>query len=154
MPKTITLESNAEFNTILAALRYYQENDQGNPDSRSDAIHEIACGEADGMSEDISLDAKGIDALCERINTASEPPATEEQEIAALALVRTIARMTATGDPTGPCSDCYWRQSNYCILHHLGMIGRHEEVGCNAFRTAAPVFGEPRQILDKEGLKS
>lgn len=56
--------SREEFNTILAALRYYQENGQGDPFNRSDAIHDIA---TDG-GEQISLDAHSIDELCERIN--------------------------------------------------------------------------------------
>ena len=54
-----------EVNTILAALRYYQENGQGDPFKRSDAIHDIA---TDGDT-DISMDDEGIDDLCERINT-------------------------------------------------------------------------------------
>jgi hypothetical protein len=54
----------AELNTILAALRYYQENGQGEPANRSDAIHYIA---TDGGKE-ISLDEDGINELCERLN--------------------------------------------------------------------------------------
>ncbi len=50
-------------NTILAALRYYQENGQGDPANRSDDIQSIACPTAD----DTSLDADGIDELCEAI---------------------------------------------------------------------------------------
>jgi hypothetical protein len=57
--------------TILAALRFYQENGQGDPDNRSDAIHGIATG---GSDDDVtSLDAEGIDELCERINCATAP---------------------------------------------------------------------------------
>ena len=47
-------------NTILAALRFYQQNGQGEPFNRSDDIHEIATG---GDSE-VSLDDAGIDDLC------------------------------------------------------------------------------------------
>lgn len=54
----------AEVNTILAALRYYQENGQGEPDNRSNAIHDIATN----IGEDISLDVDAIDELCERLN--------------------------------------------------------------------------------------
>lgn len=53
----------AEFNTILAALRFYQEKGQGDPYNRSDAIHDIA---TDG--DQISLDDEGIDELCMRLN--------------------------------------------------------------------------------------
>ncbi len=56
-----------EFNTILAALRFYQENDQGTPSSRSDAIHDLA---TNGDAE-VSLDNDAIDGLCERINFGS-----------------------------------------------------------------------------------
>ena len=57
----------ADLATILAALRFYQENGQGDPDNRSDAIHEVATGGGDV----ISLDAAGIDDLCERLNTGA-----------------------------------------------------------------------------------
>lgn len=57
----------AEINTILAALRYYQEKGQGNPSRRSDAIHDIAIG--GDWENNTSLDADEIDILCEKINT-------------------------------------------------------------------------------------
>lgn len=50
--------------TILAALRYYQRNGQGNPDNRDDAIHDIAT--AGGAV--ISRDDEGIDDLYHRLN--------------------------------------------------------------------------------------
>jgi hypothetical protein len=53
-----------ELATILAALRYYQEQGMGDPDNRSNDIHDIA---TNGDNE-VSLDADGIDALCERLN--------------------------------------------------------------------------------------
>lgn len=49
--------------TILAALRYYQQNGQGNPESRDDAIHDIATG----GGQFISRDDEGIDDLCHRL---------------------------------------------------------------------------------------
>lgn len=55
-------------NTILAALRYYQDNGQGDPAKRSCWIHEIA---TDGDTE-ISMDDDGIDELCEELNTATD----------------------------------------------------------------------------------
>jgi hypothetical protein len=54
-----------EHATILAALRFYQENGQGDPANRSLDIHEIATNGDDV----ISLDEKGIDELCEMLNT-------------------------------------------------------------------------------------
>jgi len=57
----------AEIDTILAALRYYQENGQGDPANRSDDLHDLATR----GGESISLDSDGIDDLCERINTDS-----------------------------------------------------------------------------------
>jgi hypothetical protein len=58
-------------NTMLAALRYYQQEGMGNPAVRSDVINEIA---TDGDT-DVSMDDSGIDDLCERINTAQQPRA-------------------------------------------------------------------------------
>ena len=55
--------SNQDFNTIIAALAFYREHEQGEPANRSDEIHELACGEAPGMSESISLDKDGIENL-------------------------------------------------------------------------------------------
>lgn len=53
-----------EFNTILAALRFYQGAGQGDPANRSDSIHDIATD----FDSDISMDAEGIDSLCEKLN--------------------------------------------------------------------------------------
>lgn len=60
---TISVDA-AELATILAALRFYQRAGQGDPANRCEDIHLIA---TDGDSH-ISLDAEGIDAICERIN--------------------------------------------------------------------------------------
>lgn len=51
--------------TILAALRFYQQSGMGDPDNRSDEIHDIATSGGD----DTSMDDEGIDDLCERLNT-------------------------------------------------------------------------------------
>lgn len=61
--KTYKLDGQ-EVATILAALRYYQEQGMGEPSNRSNAIHDIA---TDGDNQ-ISMDAEGIDALCEQLN--------------------------------------------------------------------------------------
>jgi hypothetical protein len=53
-----------ENNTILAALRFYQQSGMGNPENRSDSIHDIATN----LGEDTSLDDAAIDSLCEKIN--------------------------------------------------------------------------------------
>lgn len=54
----------SELSTILAALRYYQAQGLGEPCNRPEDIHELAtCGD-----ECISLDAAGIDSLCEALN--------------------------------------------------------------------------------------
>lgn len=55
----------AEHATVMAALRFYQQHDQGEPGSRSDEIHDLATNGGEVMS---SLNADGIDELCERIN--------------------------------------------------------------------------------------
>lgn len=53
-----------ELATVLAALRYYQEHGQCDPDNRSIDIHEIATG-GDNLA---SLDVTGVDELCEHLN--------------------------------------------------------------------------------------
>lgn len=55
--------------TVLAALRFYQESGMGDPDNRSDMIHDIATN-GDTV---ISMDADGIDDLCARLNTSTAP---------------------------------------------------------------------------------
>lgn len=82
----------AEFNTILAALRFYQEQGQGEPHNRSDAIHEIA---TDGGA-DTSLDANAIDVLCERINTENLSSKGDR----AIEIVREAARQWYAVDGT------------------------------------------------------
>ena len=57
-----------ELNTILAALRYYQDQGMGAPINRSHDIHEIA---TNGGTE-TSLNDDDIDELCERINLAEK----------------------------------------------------------------------------------
>lgn len=55
-----------ETSTILAALRYWQEQGLADdPELRSDALHDIATA----RDECISMDSEGIDALCEKLNT-------------------------------------------------------------------------------------
>jgi hypothetical protein len=53
-----------DINTVLAALRFYQQHGQGDPANRSLEIHDIATDN----DEQISMDADGIDGLCEAIN--------------------------------------------------------------------------------------
>lgn len=53
-----------DVNTLLAALRYYQEHGQGEPANRSLEIHDIATGN----DSQVSMDANGIDDLCEALN--------------------------------------------------------------------------------------
>lgn len=55
--------------TILAALRYYQQQGQGDPSNRSDEIHDIATD----VGNQISLDEEGIDVLCEKVNFGEAP---------------------------------------------------------------------------------
>ncbi|EMG2119824.1 hypothetical protein V4Z64_006351 [Pseudomonas aeruginosa] len=56
-------------NTILAALRYYQEQGMGEPENRSDSIQDIA---TNGGDEE-SLNEWGIEELCQSINDAEGP---------------------------------------------------------------------------------
>ncbi|GAB0154619.1 hypothetical protein [Marinobacterium sp. BA1] len=54
----------AMVNTLLAALRFYQEAGMGDPCNRSDHIHALATDD----NNDTSLDDEGIDELCEALN--------------------------------------------------------------------------------------
>ena len=94
--------------TILAALRYYQQNGQGEPDNRADDIHDIATA-GDAV---ISLDSDGIDALCERINTAEAAtpakgaddqfrPTGEPQECDSMEAAVVLAERTLWQDDEG-----------------------------------------------------
>ncbi|HGM8086463.1 TPA: hypothetical protein ACKP9S_002820 [Pseudomonas aeruginosa] len=58
-------------NTILAALRFYQQQGMGDPIARSESIHDIATGGGD----ETSLDEWGIEELCQSINFAECPTA-------------------------------------------------------------------------------
>jgi hypothetical protein len=57
----------AEHATVLAALRYWQQEGMGEPHNRAEDLHDIATNGGQVMS---SLDDAGIDALCERLNMA------------------------------------------------------------------------------------
>ncbi len=59
----------AEKATILAALRYYQQQGLGDPSNRSEEIHDIATD----SGNQISLDEEGIDVLCEKVNFGETP---------------------------------------------------------------------------------
>ena len=61
------LGDDAEFHTVLAALRFYQSKGLGEPMNRSLEIHKIATNDGAVLS---SLDEDWIDQLCQRINTA------------------------------------------------------------------------------------
>jgi hypothetical protein len=54
----------AQLDTILGALRYYQRAGMGEPAKRPDWLQEIVAPDIDSTS----LDASGIDELCEQIN--------------------------------------------------------------------------------------
>ncbi len=67
MRTTILNDCDAEINTILAALRFYQHSGFGDPEIRPMWIQVIACPDID----DTSLDDAGIDALCEQLKTTT-----------------------------------------------------------------------------------
>ena len=55
-----------EISTILAALRFWQEEGLADdPEKRSDALHDIATAN----DACVSMDSAGIDDLCEKVNT-------------------------------------------------------------------------------------
>ena len=55
--------SSDEYNNMLAAMRYWQEQGQCEPDNRSEDMHDIATNEGEGQS--LSLDE--MDALIDRL---------------------------------------------------------------------------------------
>lgn len=59
------LVTRQELDTILAALRWYQDCGMGEPAKRPDWLQDIACPD----ENDTSLDSAGIDDLCEKLNT-------------------------------------------------------------------------------------
>lgn len=88
-PVPLVIGYREDRNTILAALRSYQERGMGEPDNRSDAIHDIATN----GGEDISYDAGDIDDLCERVNFA--PSEVSLEEVSTADLFKEIARREA-----------------------------------------------------------
>lgn len=61
--------SNQQRNTVLAALAHYHATQQGEPTRRTDAVHDLACGErCEGrrvrtLRPDVSLDQEGTKEL-------------------------------------------------------------------------------------------
>jgi hypothetical protein len=115
--------------TILAALRYYQRAGQGEPNNRSDDIHQIATDDG----ETVSLDAVAIDRLCEDLNAGAlelvrrEAPAPNERvsqdEAAERTAYTVIGRYLDAGnvfvthvqaeDPTEAACDALHRMSGW-----------------------------------------
>ncbi len=58
-------QDNAELHTIIAALRFWQEKGMGDPDNRSDEMHDLATNGGEVFS---SLDDEGIDTLVQDLN--------------------------------------------------------------------------------------
>lgn len=83
----------AQLATVLAALRYYQEQGLGDPDNRPLHIHEIAADAPDVVA---SLDDAGIDELCEKLNFGSTPQASRDDK--ALDLLRRLVGEADLGE--------------------------------------------------------
>lgn len=89
--------------TILAALRFYQENGQGDPKNRSDAIHYIATA----CDEVISLDADGIDELCLELNRGMKSDLDDSKKLQnvtvtlRVAVTGTVQQTVETDNPDG-----------------------------------------------------
>ena len=69
-PEPTDADYRAELATVLAALRYYQQEGLGDPDNRPSDIHTNTATDDDCC---ISLDAEAVDTLCERINCGEWP---------------------------------------------------------------------------------
>ncbi|MBI1261295.1 MAG: hypothetical protein GC184_06195 [Rhizobiales bacterium] len=86
--------SKPEFNTIMAALRWWQNSQMTKPGRRGPLFEEIATN----SGTDVPLDDKQIDDLCTRINTTvSTDP--RDTALAALGLLTfgTPAEIEASG---------------------------------------------------------
>lgn len=68
--------TNRELATVLAALRYWQEDCQCNPDHRRDEIDDIATN----GGELAALDDAEVDALCERLGAPEQAPMTDGRQ--------------------------------------------------------------------------
>ena len=59
--------TNQEKNTLVAALTFYMQAGQGEPNQRTDEIHNLAVGEGQDLQEDISMDDEGIESLLGKV---------------------------------------------------------------------------------------
>lgn len=66
------LPAGAVSNTLAAALQFYIDNGQGDPDQRSETIHELACGHVKGLREDVSLNDDACRALLAALLTGKK----------------------------------------------------------------------------------
>lgn len=97
--------------TIIAALRYYQQQGMGDPFNRSDDIHELATN----GDEVQSLDEGDIDNLVVELNTgAILPVAVVEIEGGLMGCVRTSVPMqiVVLDSDTGGCDSDAVKQIN------------------------------------------
>jgi len=59
--------TNQEKNTLVAALTFYTQKGQGEPNQRTDEIHNLAVGDDPDLEEDISMDDEGIGSLLMKV---------------------------------------------------------------------------------------
>jgi len=121
MPKIIET-NDAELATIHAALRFYQEKGQGDPANRSDAIDAIAISGPDG-GEVVSLDANGIDELCDRINLE---PGNAGPVLHMMAGFTRYDESTCDPENYETLVDAM-QTANWCILHSRLALGLPDE---------------------------
>lgn len=118
----------AERATILAALRYCQQQGQGDPSNRSDEIHDIA---TDGDNQ-ISLDDEGIDVLCEKVNFGETPLMLDQVTQVVVFASKGVTRSVAVRDlPEGgvPCVVVDYDDMREHPHQEVGDFER-ERIGC------------------------
>ena len=59
--------TNQEKNTLVAALAFYLEKGQGEPNQRTNEIHNLSVGNAPELEEDVSMDDEGIESLMVKV---------------------------------------------------------------------------------------
>ena len=94
--KTIVIDEQ-QHATIIAALRYYQQQGMGDPTHRSDEIHDIATN----MDEVISLDSDGIDELVVQLQDVSA-----EQSILSIASILETVNDAINSYEDAGCEEC------------------------------------------------
>jgi hypothetical protein len=93
--------STQDKNTVLAALLHYLEDGLGEPFKRSNEVHRLASGEAEGLNEDISLDQDGVQELLDRLRQSDGIASTALLHLRKFAVKQDRDMSDSSGDGSG-----------------------------------------------------